>query len=188
MTDSANITKGVNIIILASMDFESPHETGSDSPVEECTEASTFKIQDDQIRKFKQFCAFCSFILQYEDHPSTQQQEVLGVCLKEEKTQNMMDIDEADECGLDNNPDSATINCTSRNQSSESDSSSCDQYSSDDESWNSITCFCGRPFAGRPMIECSVCLTWIHLYCAKIKKNKVPETFTCTACKKKKAS
>ena len=25
----------------------------------------------------------------------------------------------------------------------------------DDEGWDMITCFCGKPFAGRPMIECS---------------------------------
>ena len=30
----------------------------------------------------------------------------------------------------------------------------------DDESWNLITCFCGHPFTGHPMIECSQCLTF----------------------------
>ena len=25
----------------------------------------------------------------------------------------------------------------------------------EDEGWEMITCFCGKPFAGRPMIECS---------------------------------
>ena len=55
----------------------------------------------------------------------------------------------------------------------------------DDESWNLVTCFCGRPFAGRPMIECSQCLTWIHLFCAKIRKDNVPEVFVCQLCKKK---
>ena len=39
----------------------------------------------------------------------------------------------------------------------------------EDESWNLVTCFCRRPFAGRPMIECSECSTWIHLFCAKIR-------------------
>ncbi len=28
------------------------------------------------------------------------------------------------------------------------------------DSFNSVTCYCGKPFAGRPMIECSGCLTW----------------------------
>ncbi|KAM4754700.1 PHD finger protein 23 [Cyanocitta cristata] len=46
---------------------------------------------------------------------------------------------------------------------------------SGDDSWDLITCYCQKPFAGRPMIECSQCGTWIHLSCAKVKKNNVPE-------------
>lgn len=57
------------------------------------------------------------------------------------------------------------------------------EYTSDDESWNIVTCFCRRPFAGRPMIECSKCQTWIHLYCAKIKKDQVPDVYTCPKCR-----
>ncbi|GAB0201196.1 PHD finger protein 23 [Grus japonensis] len=38
---------------------------------------------------------------------------------------------------------------------------------SGDDSWDLITCYCQKPFAGRPMIECSQCGTWIHLSCAK---------------------
>lgn len=38
-----------------------------------------------------------------------------------------------------------------------------------------VTCYCGKPFAGRPMIECSFCLTWIHLSCARIKKRNIPD-------------
>uniref|UniRef100_A0A8C1C6G6 PHD finger protein 23b n=1 Tax=Cyprinus carpio carpio TaxID=630221 RepID=A0A8C1C6G6_CYPCA len=42
---------------------------------------------------------------------------------------------------------------------------------SGDDSWDLITCYCGKPFAGRPMIECSQCSVWVHLSCAKIKKH-----------------
>ena len=45
----------------------------------------------------------------------------------------------------------------------------------DSDSFDLITCFCGKPFAGRPMIECSICLTWIHLSCARIKKSNIPD-------------
>lgn len=48
----------------------------------------------------------------------------------------------------------------------------------DTDSFNLVTCFCGKPFAGRPMIECLECLTWIHLSCARIKKNNIPEVST----------
>lgn len=55
---------------------------------------------------------------------------------------------------------------------------------SDKSSYGLITCFCRRPYAGRPMIECSKCLTWMHLSCVKIKKSNIPEEFFCTKCKK----
>lgn len=53
----------------------------------------------------------------------------------------------------------------------------------DDESYELITCFCMKPYGGRPMIECSVCETWIHLSCAKIRKNSIPDTFVCNNCR-----
>lgn len=45
----------------------------------------------------------------------------------------------------------------------------------DVDSLDLVTCYCGKPFARRPMIECSQCLTWIHLSCARIKKSHIPE-------------
>ncbi|XP_029435963.1 PHD finger protein 23 [Rhinatrema bivittatum] len=54
---------------------------------------------------------------------------------------------------------------------------------SGDDSWDLITCYCQKPFAGRPMIECNQCSTWIHLSCAKIKKTHVPDVFFCQKCK-----
>lgn len=54
---------------------------------------------------------------------------------------------------------------------------------SGDDSWDLITCYCGKPFAGRPMIECSQCSIWVHLSCAKIKKSNVPDIFNCHKCR-----
>ncbi|KAL0978452.1 hypothetical protein UPYG_G00170590 [Umbra pygmaea] len=54
---------------------------------------------------------------------------------------------------------------------------------SDDDSWELVTCFCMKPFAGRAMIECNTCNTWIHLSCAKIRKSHVPETYMCQSCR-----
>ena len=55
--------------------------------------------------------------------------------------------------------------------------------SPDDDSWDLVTCFCMKPFAGRAMIECNTCNTWIHLSCAKIRKSHVPETYMCQSCR-----
>ncbi|XP_068455119.1 PHD finger protein 13 [Clinocottus analis] len=54
---------------------------------------------------------------------------------------------------------------------------------SDDDSWDLVTCFCMKPFAGRAMIECNKCNTWIHLSCAKIRKSHVPESYVCQSCR-----
>lgn len=51
------------------------------------------------------------------------------------------------------------------------------------DSFNSVTCFCGKPFAGRPMIECSGCLLWLHMSCAKVKRKNIPEFYYCEGCK-----
>lgn len=59
---------------------------------------------------------------------------------------------------------------------------------SEEDSYDLVTCYCTKPFAGRPMIECSKCLTWIHLSCAKIKKTNIPEVFICVKCKNRKLS
>ena len=56
----------------------------------------------------------------------------------------------------------------------------------DEESSELVTCFCRKPFGGRPMIECSRCLTWIHLSCAKIRKTNIPEEFICQLCRDSK--
>lgn len=57
-----------------------------------------------------------------------------------------------------------------------------------DDSYDSVTCYCHKPFAGRPMIECSRCLTWVHLSCARIRRTHIPDVFYCAVCKSEKHS
>ena len=56
-----------------------------------------------------------------------------------------------------------------------------------EDGWNEVTCFCKKPFAGRPMIECTGCLTWVHLKCAKLNRNRIPEHWYCHKCRPKKS-
>lgn len=58
---------------------------------------------------------------------------------------------------------------------------------SDDES-TGITCYCGKPYAGRPMIECSACATWVHLACARVKRTAIPDVWYCAVCKRQPAN
>lgn len=48
-----------------------------------------------------------------------------------------------------------------------------------------ITCYCKKPYGGRPMIECSSCQTWVHLTCAKVKRTAIPDVWYCSLCKTK---
>ncbi|XP_009073779.1 PREDICTED: PHD finger protein 13-like, partial [Acanthisitta chloris] len=73
--------------------------------------------------------------------------------------------------------------CNTLDQSKEEDASRRTSQLSDDDAWDLITCFCMKPFAGRPMIECNECATWIHLSCAKIRKSNVPDIFICQRCR-----
>ncbi|OCT91042.1 PHD finger protein 23A [Xenopus laevis] len=59
---------------------------------------------------------------------------------------------------------------------------------SGDDSWDLVTCYCEKPFAGRPMIECNICCTWVHLSCAKIRKSNVPDVYYCQKCRGGKGS
>lgn len=57
-----------------------------------------------------------------------------------------------------------------------------------DEGWDTVTCFCGKPFAGRPMIECSGCYTWIHIKCGRLKRTHIPDIWYCAKCREKDPS
>ncbi|GIY27206.1 PHD finger protein 13 [Caerostris extrusa] len=60
--------------------------------------------------------------------------------------------------------------------------------SDEEDSWNLVTCFCMKPYYGRAMIECTQCKTWLHMSCAKIRPNNVPDVFKCNLCRKTKGS
>ena len=61
-------------------------------------------------------------------------------------------------------------------------------FASDETSFEEITCFCGKPYMGRPMIECSQCFNWLHLRCVRLRKSNIPETYVCESCKGGSAS
>jgi len=55
----------------------------------------------------------------------------------------------------------------------------------DSEDDNDVTCYCKKPYGGRPMIECSSCSVWVHLTCAKVKRTAIPDIWYCAFCKTK---
>lgn len=167
-----------------------------------------------QPRTPEDFYLFCQFILEYANYNEMCDQETLrssnnspldstgsaaestiSSAVNDESNHaisNAVDADHKEISGKDsddgsnamvneNSPDelvkkTSAIDVSSTNEDDDSDI--------DAESYNLITCYCGKPYAARPMIECSRCLTWLHLSCAKIKRKKIPDIFICVKCAK----
>lgn len=166
-------------------------------------------------RTAEDFYLFCSFILEYEKYDVLKREEVspqmdspLGSAgsAVDSVTGSMADsIVNSPTQSLTNNIKTENVDGNDLEGNSSSSDSPEDEKSdfdsaksstqdwnwngmhfSDEDSYDLITCYCAKPFAGRPMIECSKCLTWIHLSCAKIKKNNIPDVFICMKCKNQK--
>ncbi|GAB6022248.1 hypothetical protein CHUAL_006380 [Chamberlinius hualienensis] len=135
----------------------------------------TMKMEDSQIprkrgRTSEDFYTFCTLILEYENYETVKEEELRHKTISP----------------LDSTGSSTTESIKSDSPTSASTSPSLEDrkdVESDEDSYDLVTCFCMKPFAGRPMIECSECLTWIHLSCAKIRKANIPEEYICQRCK-----
>nr|XP_037288573.1 PHD finger protein 13-like isoform X1 [Rhipicephalus microplus] len=154
-------------------------------------------------RTSEDFISFCKFILEYENYESIKQEEELQE--KDAASPSDCSADSVDSVKQEDSelqvgkplgcpavlPERATVQPTMSHvllmqpDALRGGSLSEVQTLADEDS-GLITCFCLKPFAGRPMIECSECLTWIHLSCAKIRRNNIPDEFTCQRCREAK--
>lgn len=116
-------------------------------------------------RTAEDFFTFCKYILEYENYEATKEEEL-------HQTSPVGSTESGE----------FTFSSESNGSTSQSVIKTTD-IESEGDSYDLITCFCMKPFAGRPMIECSQCLTWVHLSCAKIRRNNIPEEFICQQCK-----
>uniref|UniRef100_A0A131Z493 Phd finger protein 13 n=1 Tax=Rhipicephalus appendiculatus TaxID=34631 RepID=A0A131Z493_RHIAP len=155
-------------------------------------------------RTSEDFISFCKFILEYENYESIKQEEELQE--KDAASPSDCSADSVDSVKQEDSehqvgkplgcpavpPERATVQPTMSHvllmqpDALRGGSLSEVPTLADDDSHDLITCFCLKPFAGRPMIECSECLTWIHLSCAKIRRNNIPDEFTCQRCREAK--
>ncbi|XP_064476593.1 PHD finger protein 13-like isoform X2 [Ornithodoros turicata] len=129
-------------------------------------------------RTSEDFISFCKFILEYENYEAIKQEE-----LRQKASSPSESSADSTDSGIKPLENGAAESGESRSDRTEEPLTS---NMSDEDSHDLITCFCLKPFAGRPMIECSECLTWIHLSCAKIRRNNIPEEFTCQRCREAK--
>ncbi|KAG5673555.1 hypothetical protein PVAND_003594 [Polypedilum vanderplanki] len=124
------------------------------------------------------FLLFCETVLNHE-------RELLSETLNSSSQESI-----SENLAPDGQNNSSIENSTFNTDSDEANAEISKNFTNDNEdgvaggdSFNSVTCFCGKPFAGRPMIECSSCLTWLHMSCVKVKRKNIPEFYYCDSCK-----
>ncbi|XP_077548906.1 uncharacterized protein LOC144162303 isoform X2 [Haemaphysalis longicornis] len=128
-------------------------------------------------RTSEDFISFCKFILEYENYESVKQEELRDKAASPSDSS----ADSVDSVKQDPEQGGGSLA-----EEEEEEGGALGRPLAEDDSHDLITCFCLKPFAGRPMIECSECLTWIHLSCAKIRRNNIPDEFTCQRCREAK--
>lgn len=148
-------------------------------------------------RTSEDFYLFCTYVLQYENYESAVTEQNSRSAARGSAHSPPLDSsgssvnsdstvpDEQREVNADPQTPSGPSRVSNDDGRHSPDDDEHDHERDDDDhdSFDLVTCFCGKPFAGRPMIECSICLTWIHLSCARIKKTNIPDVFHCTLCK-----
>lgn len=128
-------------------------------------------------RTQEDFFRFCTYVLEHEKY---------GRLLLEQD--NRRTPPPLDSSGSSVNSESATSSAQEDDKHSDEDTDGDQEQENDNtsDSYDLVTCYCRKPFAGRPMIECSLCLTWVHLSCARIKRTQIPDVFYCAVCKHNK--
>ncbi|XP_067654576.1 PHD finger protein 23B-like [Haliotis asinina] len=127
-------------------------------------------------RTKEDFMDFCAMVLTYTQYESHRQDEMRS-------TDNVSPLDSGGSTAESYEAESTESANSTMSLSESEHYGSREDSEPEDDSHELITCFCLKPYAGRPMIECNECLTWIHLSCAKIRKTNIPEDFTCQRCR-----
>lgn len=131
---------------------------------------------------------FCRIILEYENYDQSRSQQDLRLRHSSSPLGSTGSSNESWPLSKDDyaemySPHHITADDDDANRNSTTEE---DERVSDDDQ-DQVTCYCGKPFAGRPMVECSKCLTWIHLKCAGLRRTNIPDTWHCAKCKKHKS-
>ncbi|CAG7826795.1 unnamed protein product [Allacma fusca] len=141
-----------------------PPDPVTQSPLS--SQIQEFSSPNKRPRTAEDFLRFCDVVLSYTNYPHAFYQN---------------DEDERKiESPLNSIGESAHVSAASDTSSR---TSSVGEADTDEDTWGMVTCWCGKPFAGRPMIECESCLIWLHLSCARVRKSNIPKHFKCAQCK-----
>lgn len=132
------------------------------------------------------FLMFCRIILEHENYDQIRSQDLR----LRHSSSPLGSTGSSNESWPLSKDDYAEMYSPSRNDEDDDDANRNstteeERVSEEDDSWDQVTCYCGKPFAGRPMVECSKCLTWVHLKCAGLRRTHIPDTWHCAKCKTK---
>merc|ERR1712226_696485 len=127
-------------------------------------------------RSSENFLMFCKMILDYENYEETAREDILR---RRHTSSPLGSTGSGAESSMSSGQEDSML-LESPNTGTNTIIS--DEDSEDD---NDVTCYCKKPYGGRPMIECSSCSVWVNLTCAKVKRTAIPDIWYCAFCKTK---
>lgn len=176
--------------------YYSPQSSNSFTTMKRKRSSKNVEYKGDKRRRrtAEDFLMFCKIILDHENYEQQRSQDLrlrhssspLGSTGSSNESWPLS----KDEYSEMYSPPHHNVNLDIEDEVNNSNSTEEERENSEDadDSWDQVTCYCGKPFAGRPMIECSKCLTWVHLKCAGLRRTNIPDTWHCTKCKPKPTS
>ena len=130
-------------------------------------------------RSSENFLMFCKMILDYENYDETSREDILR---RRHTSSPLGSTGSGAESSLSSSQEDSVMESPTASQLPGTNVLISDEDSDDDDD---VTCYCKKPYAGRPMIECSSCSVWVHLACAKVKRTAIPDMWYCQLCKTK---
>ncbi|ODM94995.1 PHD finger protein 23 [Orchesella cincta] len=165
-------------------DLSSPHPSTSSSRSSSVGPGSApnWSINNNRL------LVFCDIVLKHVNYPHAflepcddEQEES-----SEENKNDILKTDRSSSSPLNSVGESARDSTRSSTSSTESVLAELDPEEVDKATYESVSCWCGKPFAGRPMIECDYCLVWYHMSCEQVRRSNIPIHFQCSRCKEEK--
>ncbi|CAL8105275.1 unnamed protein product [Orchesella dallaii] len=165
-------------------DLSSPHPSTSSSRSSSVGpgSAQNWSIKNNRL------LLFCDIVLKHVNYPHAflepcddEQEES-----SEESKSNILKNERSSSSPLNSVGESARESTRSSTSSTDSVLAELEPEEVDKATYESVTCWCGKPFAGRPMIECDYCLVWYHMSCEQVRRSNIPNHFQCSRCKEDK--
>jgi len=135
-------------------------------------------------RSSEDFLMFCKMILDYENYDDSSSSDDIRLRHTSSPMGSTASVSSSLSSYTDDNTDTAVPGANTGHINTSDEDTVTDDLEDVDDS-EEITCYCRKPYGGRPMIECTSCQTWVHLTCARVKRTQIPDIWYCALCKTK---